>query len=241
VTDGAIVGGSEASEAEYEEQLANWLAEGLGKPGKLNSELAKLLNVGPSEVSKMKSNKRKILAYQLFVIGTYIEEAIPVPFGAQVSIKNRAIPILGEAGRSAWYENDPQPVPGEVLEYVLDDRFPNLPHFATRVVGDDVNTLLPDDVFAVYVPYLAARKSIADRDFVLIKQVHKNGGLHKRLIRQVFTLPTHQEFRGASHDPKINAAATIRLADDLSHVLGSNEIIEVVGLVVSLCRRLGPE
>lgn len=227
---------TQAAEAEYEEQLADWLAEGLAKPGKHNFELAKLLNIGPSEVSKMKSNKRKIPAYQLFVIASYIKEAIPVPPGAHVSIRERAIPILGEAGRSAWYDGDPHPTADQILRCVPDDRFTDLPHFATKVVGDDVNTIMPDDCYAVCVPYYAARKVIVDQDFVLVKQVHKSGGLHKRLIRQVFSLPTHQEFRAASHDPKINAAGTIRLADDLSHVAGSSETLEIVGLVVSQFR-----
>lgn len=237
MNDEAVAPGS-PSEDEYEQRLADWLAEGLAKPGKLSFELAKLLNIGASQVSKMKFNKRKILAYQAFMIASYIEEPIPVPVEAQVRIKSSAIPIIGEAGRSAWYDGEPQSVQGDILQYLPDDRFKDVPHFATKVVGEDVNTIMPDGCWAVYVPYLSARKAVQDQDFVLIRQVHRNGGLHKRLIRQVISSPQRQEFRGASFDPKVNAAATIRMADDLSHVAGSTETIEIVGLVVAQCRRI---
>lgn len=229
---------TDSAEADFEETLANWLAEGLNKPGKLNSELAKLLNVGPSEVSKMKANKRKILAYQLFTIANYIQEPIPVPSKTFFGLQSAAIPVMGEAGRSAWYENDPQPTPGVNLPYMPGEAFPRAARYATLVVGEDVNTVIPDGAYAIYVPYDHVRKNVTDRDFVLLKQIHKTGGLHKRLIRQIRVSPTRQEFCGASHDPRVNAMATIRLADDLRHVHGSNETIELVGLVIGQGRSI---
>lgn len=236
MTDSAIVP-NEGVEGEreklYEAQLAQWLTDGLNKPGKFNSELARQLNVGPSEVSKMKSNKRKILAYQLFKIAAYIEEAIPLPADlADVATNGRAIPILGEAGRSAWYESDPKEQTGLNFPYLPDSRYRHLPHSATRVVGDDINMVISDNSYAVYVPYWKARNHLTDKDFVLIKQMHKSGGLHKRLIRQVVSLPSHQELRGSSHDQRVNAGSVIRLGDDLYHVDGTSETIDFVGLVV---------
>lgn len=221
----------------YDEMLAEWVARGLKKPGKGGSELGRVLGVGPSEVSKMKSGKRKLAAAQLFVIAEYLEEPIPVP-GTESLFSTQEIPIIGEAGRPAWFDADPLEQSSTKLPFVPHGRFRELPHFATKIVGNNMNLFLADGMFAVWVPYWKARKSLTDKDFVLVKLMHETRGLHKRLFRQLHIAATHHELRSASSDPRLNLERN-RFADDLVHIDGTGETIEVVGLVLWQCGPIG--
>lgn len=219
-------------ETEYFKKiLALWLDNGLKKPGLTNAALAQRLKVGATEISKMRAGTRKILAAQLYVIADYIEE--PIPMADEPEPDGIAIPVIGEAGRPAWFDTDPVESPGIKLPYVPESRYGSLPHFATKVVGGATARRIPDGMYAVYVPYWSARKALTDRDFILFKHVHPSG-MHKRLIRQVRVLPDRFELRNAAGTEKEDAEV-MRLADDLVHFDGIEGQMELIGLVVWQC------
>lgn len=224
----------------YRALLAVWLDTGLNKPDKTNSELGRLLGVGPSEVSKMRrdKNRRRILADQLFIISAYIEEPIPQMNDTSVVPPPRSIPILGEAGRQVWYEEDPIPDSSRQLPYIPNDRYGELSHFATRIVGDATNVILPEGAYAIYVPYWDARKHLTDKDFVLFKHRAPVNGMHKRLIRQVHFTRDRLELRAASTSDKINSER-IKLNADGTRLDGTDDPIEIVGLIVWQCGPVG--
>jgi len=72
-------GKDETAKPDKPEIIANWIDQGLGKPGKSGKGLAKALGVNEAIVSRMRSGQRRFhRADQLEKIAEYIEEPIPL-------------------------------------------------------------------------------------------------------------------------------------------------------------------
>lgn len=78
------------------ERLKHWLITGLEKPGKTNTELARLLGIPQPRVAEMKAGKRAIKSSELGVIAQYIGEPVPVEV---TNAENRElVPVVGIVG-----------------------------------------------------------------------------------------------------------------------------------------------
>lgn len=233
-----------SAEESFNKKIADWLDRGLSKDGKTNTAAGRALSpppnkpVGPSEVSKMRRGERRILAGQLFTLAKYIEEPVPTPADWQLPTAN-GIKIIGEAGLPIWYENDPAASTDLALPHLPSHEFQELPHLATKTVGPAMNRVIPEGGYAVYVPYFEARPELTSGDLVLIKQGIEGRPMHKRLIRRVIKEKSGFELRASSTSNKISGER-IRLAADLRHLEGSNDVIEIIGLIVWQCGPIKP-
>lgn len=77
---------------ENKDVYVQWLTAGLKKPGKNQSELARLLGTDASTVNKMVKGTRRVKVEELQTISTYIQE--PQPLGGPREV----VPIMGKVG-----------------------------------------------------------------------------------------------------------------------------------------------
>jgi transcriptional regulator with XRE-family HTH domain len=66
--------------------LQNWIDAGLSKPGKTNTELARLLGIAQSRVSEMRHGGRTPKISEIQTIALYIEEPIPDAYNPSVGL-----------------------------------------------------------------------------------------------------------------------------------------------------------
>jgi SOS-response transcriptional repressor LexA len=66
--------------------LQNWIDAGLSKPGKTNTELARLLGIPQSRVSEMRHGGRTPKISEIQTIALYIEEPIPDAYNPSVGL-----------------------------------------------------------------------------------------------------------------------------------------------------------
>lgn len=78
------------------ERLKFWLVEGLAKPGKTNTELARRLGIPQSRVAEMKVGKRGIKTTEISIISDYIGE--PVPVEILPTDNKQLVPVVGYVG-----------------------------------------------------------------------------------------------------------------------------------------------
>lgn len=83
-----------------ENRLRQWLQLGLSKPGKSNTELARLLGIPQPRVAEMKAGRRAIKTTEIAIIADYIGE--PVPVEVIPSGNEQLVPVVGYVG--AGYE-----------------------------------------------------------------------------------------------------------------------------------------
>lgn len=74
------------SEAATKNALQAWIDQGLGKPGKTNTELARLLGIPQSRVSEMRRGIRMPKLSELPVIAAYLEELVPPEIEAHLAL-----------------------------------------------------------------------------------------------------------------------------------------------------------
>lgn len=74
------------SEAATKNALQAWIDEGLGKLGKTNTELARLLGIPQSRVSEMRRGIRMPKLSELPVIAAYLEEMVPPEIEANLAL-----------------------------------------------------------------------------------------------------------------------------------------------------------
>lgn len=83
------------------DRLRHWLALGLSKPGKSNTELARRLGIPQPRVAEMKTGKRLIKTTEVAIISDYIEEPVPVEI-MPTDTNKQLVPVVGVVG--AGYE-----------------------------------------------------------------------------------------------------------------------------------------
>jgi len=81
-------------------EFRHWLDQHLSRPDKKAAELARLLNIGPDKVSKMRSGDRQPKAAELPLIERYVGERAPLDSGAPEPLR---VPLGHE------FPRDPDP------------------------------------------------------------------------------------------------------------------------------------
>lgn len=96
--------------------LKEWLARGLEKPGKKNTELAERLKLPQSRVAEMKSGKRMIKTTEVAIISDYIGE--PVPIEVLPASPEQLIPVVGYVGAGSEIFSVDDHTKGGGIDYV---------------------------------------------------------------------------------------------------------------------------
>jgi len=134
--------------------LAQWLDEGLKKKFKSAKELAAILDIDATAVTRLRQNERRFLAHELDVIGRYIEEPVPlegtgfthtgtfnVPLGPPLPTLRleqgvRLVPTIAVeviAAANVWREAPPPSAVAERIAASADSRVAGLMQYACRL------------------------------------------------------------------------------------------------------------
>jgi len=98
------------------ESLRLWLVEGLSKPGKTNTELARLLGIPQPRVAEMKKGTRAMKTTELAIISDYIGE--PVPMDILPTATEQLVPVVGYVSAGAEIFSVDDHIKGAGIDYV---------------------------------------------------------------------------------------------------------------------------
>jgi Cro/C1-type HTH DNA-binding domain len=211
------------------ERWRRWLLDGLAKPGKLKSHLARRLGLDASQITRMLRGDRVLNVGEILVIADYLDCDVPPECVGLIGEVMRMVDVMGVVQEGVPYDG----TRGEktfAMPYVASSQFGKLAHRAVLVEGEAVNQFIPDGFVAVCVPYLEARQTFEDGDFVLIHIIRQGKVGISRAIRRVSIEKGVVKLSMASYDRKLNNA--IRLTGDMRHDAATGDAIEIVGLLV---------
>lgn len=153
-----------------------WIREGLKKPGKTQSGLAKALGRYPSAVTSLLKGERDLKAREIAIVAEYLETEPPTDASPV------AVPIMGYVGAGASVEPDFEQVPPEGLDTV-DLPFP-VPDglIGLQVRGDSMLPRYDDgDVILVWQEQPQATESYVGEEVAV--RTHDGFRYLKRLLR----------------------------------------------------------
>jgi hypothetical protein len=175
--------------------LAHWLDEGLKKTSKSAKELAAVLGIDPTAVTRMRQNERRFQAHELHLIAQYIEEPTPsldgtgffratlVPNEANPWLTRgvaivRAIQVTVIIAPGVWREAPPSPAIAERIAGSADPRVMGLQfaQYACRLESQP-------NRYAICVPYDDIRSRPMASDTVHVRRTR--GGQYEDTIRVV--------------------------------------------------------
>jgi hypothetical protein len=167
------------------EELLQWIAKGLEKPGKNRSGLARALGINPSQITKMMDGKRRIQNDEIPIIAAYIEEPAP---GSTAPAIDYGLPIVAEAAADLWFKADSfdgRAISGKHPKIPPVPEFIAIPQFAVKMTRNGV--------YAICVHYWQARQAATSGDLVLVER--KQGALVEASIRRLYWFPEKRVWR----------------------------------------------
>lgn len=206
-----------------------WLQRGLDKPGKHGKELAAVLGVSESVVSRMRAGLRRIHAVELQKIANYIDEEIPTeqrlvtPTGrplAHTALGGaQAVPLVrvtAVIAPSVWREVGATLAIAERIPASPDPRLSGMKQYACKIEAEG-------NRYAICVPYGDMRTKPMANDLVHVRRTSK--GFHEDTLRVVRVSPgvVQLALEGASRDKE----SVLTMPSTKPH-----ETIEIKGLVV---------
>jgi phage repressor protein C with HTH and peptisase S24 domain len=111
-----VVYGMRMSSDTLNDKLTAWLVRGLMKPGKKNTELARLLGIPQPRVAEMKAGKRLIKTTEVAIIADYIGEPVPIEVLPQQPLQQ--VPVVGYVGAGAEIFSVDDHAKGGGIDYV---------------------------------------------------------------------------------------------------------------------------
>ncbi|WP_245259729.1 S24 family peptidase [Methylopila sp. 73B] len=193
--------------------IIEWLRQGLEKPGKSQSGLARHLGVAPAAINRALKGQREIKARELDAIATYLGEAAPLPSsGSELTLfEGDLIPVrvVGVVEAGAFREaNEFVEVEHVTIYEPRDPKFPRARLFALDVDGDSMNDLKPrpilegDRVICVDFDDLGGRVPIQNGMVVVVEQTRDGGHLREWSVKQVEWHDDETWFCPRSTNPK---------------------------------------
>lgn len=159
-----------------------WILDGLQKPGKTQTGLAKALGRAPSAVTALLQGKRDLKAREISTIARYLEVEPPAqaPIEPRPSIQTAF--IVGEVAAGIWREPDLEfeKIPTTV---VVDERWPPGAVFLLRVSGTSINRQAKDGDLVLCLDAFAAPRDFQDGDWVIAERVR--GGTVEMTVKRV--------------------------------------------------------
>jgi SOS-response transcriptional repressor LexA len=220
---------------DHKQIVADWIAEGLKKPGKTNVGLAQALGITQPQIPRIKAGERSLRAEEIPIVESYLDEPFPyvqVASGVFTDVKAADgmagnMPVLFRVAAGVWMEED---YGGEFIGTIPLARDPsysaNRKQYAVQVDGDSMNQVLPNGCFAIVVE--ANGQEPVNGDLILVKRRHR--GMVERTIKRYAITSKGAELRPESTDSKFKPL----------QVDGDHEtVIEIEGFIIGRFERLG--
>lgn len=146
-----------------------WIVDGLEKPGKSKSGLAKAMGRSPSMVTALLKGERQLKAREIETIAKYLEVEAPTAAPIETAEVIRTADIIGEVKGGSWSEPGVfRPIPSTV---VVEDRWPREAVFLLRVVGTSINRQAKDGDLVLCLDLYAAPRDFKEGDWVIAERV----------------------------------------------------------------------
>lgn len=163
-----------------------WIVEGLKKPGKTRSGLAKAIGRAPSAVTALLKRERDVKVREVEVIARYLEVEPPAGMllaGTEPTIRTAF--IIGEVAGGVWTEPviEFEKVPAHV---VVDEKWPEDAVFVLRVRGNSINRQARDGDLVLCLDIHAAPRDFKDGDWVIIERVDSSQRI-ETTVKRVFS------------------------------------------------------
>jgi SOS-response transcriptional repressor LexA len=159
-----------------------WIAEGLKKPGKSKSELAKKLGRAPSMITALLKGGRELKAREVKIIADYLEIVPPDVESPEPEPQIRTAYIRGDVAGGVWAEPglEFEPIPTTV---VIDARWPDNSVYLLRVRGTSINRQARDGDLILCLDIHAAPRPFAAGDWVVAERSGHDGRLETTVKR----------------------------------------------------------
>jgi transcriptional regulator with XRE-family HTH domain len=146
-----------------------WILEGLKKPGKSRSGLAKAMQRAPSMVTALLRGNRELKAREIETIAKYLEVEPPAALPIEPVDIIRTANIIGEVKGGSWSEPGVfRPIPSTVA---VENRWPIDAVFLLRVVGTSINRQAKDGDLVLCLDLYAAPRDFREGDWVIAERI----------------------------------------------------------------------
>ncbi len=162
----------------------SWIIEGLKKPGKTRTGLAKALARAPSMVTALLREERELKVREVSIIARYLE-VDPPHQAVKENVAEPAIGIVyitGEVAGGVWTEPglDFVPIPTTVAR---DSRWPSDALYLLRVRGTSVNRQARDGDMVLCLDAFSAPRPFQSGDWVIAER--ERNGLIETTVKMV--------------------------------------------------------
>lgn len=214
--------------------VADWIAQGLKKPGKTQAGLARALGISQPQISAITSGNRSIKVEEISALEDYLDAPFPyskissATAGDVAEVEGMAgmMPVIFRVAAGVWMETDG----AEIITSIPFARDPSYAatrrQYAVQVLGESMDKVLPDGAFAIVVE--ANGQEPVNGDLVIVKRTHR--GMIERTIKRYVVTRKGAELRPESSDPRFKPLPVD--GDD-------DTIIEIEGFVIGRYERLG--
>lgn len=210
-----------------------WLRAGLAQPGKSQSGLARALNLHPSAISKILSNRRRFTSGELTATADYLGLPAPTSELRLSPQKGEPLPVAGRVAAGIFREvDDFDQSPTEWITLPPDPEFPDARRMAFDVEGLSMNNLKPRPILdgdrAICVDFsdIADRVKIRTGMIVVVQRSSQGGQMLEWSLKQVEFYPDRIEFCPRSTEKKYKP---IVVPHDYQADDGTS--IEIIGLL----------
>lgn len=164
----------------------SWIREGLKKAGRNQSDLARLLEVDPSQITRMMQGGRKLSPDEAILIAEFLR--LPIPSSAlklaRAGNKLRGVKVVGMLSSGLWRDaRAPISDVPDAVGAVIDDRYPVEEQTAYRVVSEPaMSSRLQAGDFVIVVPFSRYRSRPLPGDIV-VRELRREELLSHTLVR----------------------------------------------------------
>jgi transcriptional regulator with XRE-family HTH domain len=141
----------------------SWIRQGLAKPRKTQTALARHLGISQSQISRMLRGERRLQISELQRISDYLEEPVPLSQIAPTPFSGRVVPMVGVISDGAWQDAS---IPFKSLDDARPaaptKRFEGVPQSCFRLDQDIPGHQLKAGATIYVVPYVEARDGLKD-------------------------------------------------------------------------------
>lgn len=199
------------------DELRNWVRQGLTKPGKTKGGLAIAIGKTGSAITKILNGDRAIKLEELPLIAGYLDEAPPALPGVDLRLRQEVMPasegrlvpvtVAGPVQAGAFMPIDEfdQSEP-ETFYEPADPDFPRARRTAFDVIGDSMNRLEPAPILAgarvIGVNYDDIGIPLRDNMVVVVQQEREAGFLREWSVKQIELTDDAVIFHPRSNNPR---------------------------------------
>ena len=146
-------------------------------------EVAEKLGTTATTISRLELGKRQMTEnwQRRFAdgLGVHITELL-----TQSAAVTGGMKVLGSVGAGLWHEIG-MPVQKEQLTIPLgnDLRYPALPQYALKIVGDSMDKVFPDGQYIVCVPWAELGRELRNKDLIVIER--RKHGISEATVKRV--------------------------------------------------------